>query len=308
MASAPVESSPSRFSRPRGLRARVLAWLQPQVSGGRREQRDQTLLLLAVATVMLPHFGTLPLWAVGTITIFWLWRAWLTQSLRPEPARLVTGLMLLAVTAAVWAENGTIFGRVASVQLLLVLTSLKVLELRARRDVMVIVFLCLFALLTRFLDDESLAAALQMGVSVFLLFLVLLSVNLAADDLPLAAKARFVGGVMLRALPLALVLFYFFPRLPSPVWAVPGGARAKPRDSRPRCRRVRSAACSRATRSRCGCTSRAPRQPTRSFTGAGRCSGTLTAAPGRPSCPPRTRSSPTGGSCASRPGAASTTR
>jgi hypothetical protein len=35
---------------------RVRAWLQPQISGGAREQRDQALLLIAVAMVVAPHF------------------------------------------------------------------------------------------------------------------------------------------------------------------------------------------------------------------------------------------------------------
>jgi transglutaminase-like putative cysteine protease len=210
--------SNERFARPRSLRARVRAWMQPQVSGGRREQRDQALLLIAVAVVMVPHFPRLPAWASLVVTLFWLWRAWLTQSMRPGPGRIVTSLLLVGVTASIWIEYGTLFGRTASVELLLVLTALKVLEMRARRDVMVIVFLCLFVLLTQFLDDESLAAAALMVLSVWLLFLVLLSVNLTEEDVSFMAKARYVSGVFLKALPLTLVLFYFFPRLPSPMW------------------------------------------------------------------------------------------
>ena len=211
--------SSDRFAPQRSFAQRARTWFQPQVSGGRREQRDQVLLLIAVAVVMLPHFSHMPLWSTIAISCVWIWRGWLTRSVGTGPGRPVTLSLLVLVTGAIWWEYGSLFARGASVNLLLLLTALKVLEMRARRDVMVIVFLCFFVLLTRFLDDESLASAVLMVVSVWLLFLVLLSVNLTEGDLSFAAKARFVSAVFLKALPLTLALFYFFPRLPAPMWS-----------------------------------------------------------------------------------------
>jgi len=207
---------PARGTRPRWQRLRN--WLQPQISSGAREQRDQTVLLLAVAVVVTPHFGHLPLWSIVTIGSLWIWRAWLTQSLKPAPGRALMLILLALCTGGVWLQYGTLFGRNASVNFLLVLIGLKILEMRARRDVLVIVFLSLFVLQTQYLYDESIVSALIMLTSVFLLFLVLLSVNLPEGDIALTGKMRYLARVFLLAAPLTAALFFLFPRLPGPLW------------------------------------------------------------------------------------------
>jgi transglutaminase-like putative cysteine protease len=209
--------------RPAAATRRVRAWLQPQISSGAREQRDQALLLIAVAMVVAPHFEHLPLWSTVVIGLVWIWRAWLAQSLRPAPGRITMVLLLVAGTLAVWIEHGTLFGRDASVNFLLVLIALKVLEMRARRDVLVIVFLSLFVLQTQFLFDQSLFSAVSMVVSVGMLFFVLLSVNLPEGDIAFIGKLRYLARVFLLALPLTLTLFFLFPRLSAPLWGNGGG-------------------------------------------------------------------------------------
>ncbi|SPE32006.1 conserved membrane hypothetical protein [Burkholderiales bacterium] len=197
---------------------RVRAWLQPQVSSGAREQRDQAVLLLAVAVVVAPHFGHLPLWSIVVIGAMWIWRAVLTQTLKPAPGRLVMLALLALCTTAVWLEHGTLFGRNASVNFLLVLIGLKVLEMRAHRDVLVIVFLSLFVLQTQFLFDQGLLSAAIMVTSVAMLFFVLLSVNLPEGDISFSGKLRYLARIFFLALPLTLALFFLFPRLPAPIW------------------------------------------------------------------------------------------
>jgi transglutaminase-like putative cysteine protease len=208
--------------RPAAATHRIRAWLQPQISSGAREQRDQAVLLLAVAMVVAPHFEHLPAWSTVAIGAMWIWRAWLTQTLKPAPGRFVMAALLVAGTAAVWIEHGTLFGRDASVNFLLVLIGLKVLEMRARRDVLVIVFLSLFVLQTQFLFDQSLFSAVSMVISVGMLFFVLLSVNLPEGDIAFAGKLRYLARVFVMALPLTLALFFLFPRLSAPLWGSGG--------------------------------------------------------------------------------------
>lgn len=225
MAGAAALAGRARARAP-GLRGRLGQWLQPQVSIGAREQRDQAVLLLAIAVVVAPHFDHLPLWSILGIGATWIWRAWLTQTLRPAPGRLVMFLLLVLGTCAVLLQYHTVFGRDASVNFLLVLIGLKVLEMRAHRDVLVIVFLSLFVLQTHFLYDQSALAAVMMLVSVGLLFFVLLSVNLSEGDISLPGKLRYLARVFLLALPLTLALFFLFPRLPSPMAGTDAGSQS----------------------------------------------------------------------------------
>jgi transglutaminase-like putative cysteine protease len=202
---------------------RLRAWLQPQVSIGKREQRDQVVLLLAVAVAALPHFAHLPLWSIAALGTLWIWRAWLAQSLRPAPGRPVVLALLALLATGVWIEHGSLWGREASAHFLLMLLGLKILEMRARRDVFVIVFLCLFVLETQFLFDQGPFTALDMLLSVGLLFFVLLGVSLPVGDISIRSKLRTLARIFLLAMPLALAMFFLFPRLPAPLWSQPAG-------------------------------------------------------------------------------------
>jgi transglutaminase-like putative cysteine protease len=198
--------------------ARWRVWLQPQVSIAQREQREQALLLVAVAVAVLPHFSHLPLWSVVVLGGLWIWRAWLAQTLKPAPSRIIVVALLALLSTAVWIEHGTLWGRDASVHFLLMLIGLKVLEMRARRDVFVIVFLSLFVLETQFLFDQSPFTALVMLLAVGLLFFVLLSVSLAEGDVSIRGKLFYLARIFVLALPLTFTLFFLFPRLPVPLW------------------------------------------------------------------------------------------
>lgn len=196
----------------------------PQVSSAARERRDTIVLLLALALVVLPHFEHIAWWAISVLTALWVWRLWLALSQRPLPPRFAMLPLLIGATLAVFAEHRTLLGRDAGVTFLLMLLALKLLEMRARRDVFVVIFLAFFILLTQFLFGQGIVVAVMTLLAVALLFFVLVSVNLAEHDLPASRKAALVGGVMLKAVPLTLALFVLFPRLNGPLWGMPGEA------------------------------------------------------------------------------------
>jgi transglutaminase-like putative cysteine protease len=207
-----------------GQRVRQLrdATLQPQVSTAARERRDLLVLLAALAFVVAPHFGHLPWWATALLVVLWFWRVWLVVAQRPLPGRLAMLPLLAAAAGAVWLEHRTLVGRDAGVTFLLMLLALKLLEMRARRDIFVVVFLAFFILLTQFLFGQGVLVAALSLVGVLLLFFVLVSVNLAEGDLHARAKMKLVGVVLLKSLPLAAALFVLFPRLNAPLWGLPG--------------------------------------------------------------------------------------
>jgi len=203
------------------------SWLtRAQVSSAARERRDVMVLLFAVAFVALPHFEHLPLWAAGVVGLLWCWRAWITLRNLPLPGRVAMLPLLALAAGAVWLHYRTLLGREAGVTFLLLLLALKLLEMRAARDVFVVVFLCFFILLTQFMHSQALPVALMTLGAVLALFFVLVSVSLKADDLPAGRKLRLVGGLALKAVPLTVVLFLLFPRLDNPLWGMPRDAQA----------------------------------------------------------------------------------
>jgi transglutaminase-like putative cysteine protease len=218
----PARRGPSRLWQ--RLR-RLGAWLsRAQVSSAARERRDIMVLLAAAAFVALPQLEHLPWWAIGIVCLLWCWRAWITLRNLPLPGRVAMWPLLAAAAGAVWLQYRTLLGREAGVTFLLLLLALKLLEVRATRDVFVVVFLCFFILLTQFMHSQALPVAALTLAAVLALFFVLASVSLKADDLPAQRKLRLVGAIALKAVPLTIVLFVLFPRLDTPLWGLPRDA------------------------------------------------------------------------------------
>src|SRR5512139_2682472 len=194
----------------------------PQTSSGARERRDILVLLLAVTFVVVPHFEHLPWWATLLLVVMLLWRGVIAARQRPAPGRTLLLPLLIGAAAGVYLQHGTLVGQEAGVTFLLLLMALKLLEMRARRDVFVVIFLCFFILLTQFMHSQGPGMALMTLMAVAALFFVLVSVNLDEADLPAARKMKMVGWSLLKAAPLTIVLFLLFPRISGPLWGMPG--------------------------------------------------------------------------------------
>jgi len=194
----------------------------PQMSSAARERRDMLVLLLAVTFVVVPHVEHLIWWATAVLVLLLIWRAFLTLTQRPIPSRLLMLPLLLAAGGAVFLQYRTVVGQQAGVTFLLLLMALKLLEMRARRDIFVVIFLSFFILLTQFLNGQEIHVAAMALLAVVALFFVLISVNLDETDLPAGRKFKMVGMTLLKAIPLTAALFVLFPRISGPLWGTPG--------------------------------------------------------------------------------------
>jgi hypothetical protein len=180
------------------------------------------VLLLVVGLVVAPHMEHLAWWANSVLALLLVWRVWLTLAQRPLPGRFVMLPLLLATAGAVYLQHRTLAGQEAGVTFLLMLMALKLLEMRARRDIFVVIFLSFFILLTQFLYSQDLPVAAITVTTVIALFFVLVGVNLDEVDLPAARKLKLVGITLAKSVPLAAALFLLFPRISGPLWGMPG--------------------------------------------------------------------------------------
>ena len=185
-----------------------------------RDGRDSLLVLLAVALVLLPQMAFLPPWASALSATLLLWRAVLAWHSHPLPGRWWRVGLLALVVGGVALQFRSIVGPDAGVVLLALLLMLKTLEMRARRDAMVIFFLGFFSLVTVFVQSQSLLTALAVLLALWMLLAALLNAHLPGQSLDLPALLRQAGGMLLWGLPLMVLLFVFFPRLP-PLWGLP---------------------------------------------------------------------------------------
>ncbi len=188
-----------------------------------REARDTLFQLAVIGWTVTPHLLRLPLWCTAMVVGILFWRARLAVANAPLPNRwTVVGVLGIAVALTTWSE-GTLFGKEAGVTMLVVLMTLKMLELRARRDSLVVFFLGFFMVLTHFLYSQSLAMALSTLVSVWGLLTALVLAHMPVGRPPLLAAGRVALRSALWALPLMAVLFVLFPRI-APLWGMPQDA------------------------------------------------------------------------------------
>jgi protein-glutamine gamma-glutamyltransferase len=188
-----------------------------------RETRDTLFLLAVIAWVILPQVANLPLWCSALGAGILVWRARMAWRGSPLPSRWwLMGLLALAV-AATWWSYRTLLGRDAGVTLVVVLLTLKTLEMRARRDAFVIFFLGFFTLLSNFFYSQSLLTAGAMLLALLGLLTGLVNSHMPVGRPPLRQAAKTAGWMALLGAPIMAVMFMLFPRI-APLWGLPGDA------------------------------------------------------------------------------------
>lgn len=190
--------------------------------GGARPLRPELLWALAPVLFLAaaPHMANVAPGISLFFGIMMLLR--LAASWRP---RLLPGKPLLLVAAFagfgnVFLHYPLLFGRRAGVALLVSMLALKLLESRTQRDLYVGIFLGYFLLTTLFLFNQTFGLALYaLIVVVGLTGLMVEASRREGSASPIPALRRS-GILVAQALPIAVALFFFFPRLSSPLWEI----------------------------------------------------------------------------------------
>lgn len=189
-----------------------------------RDKQDTLLLIASTVLVLLPHVGHLPLWVSLVCGATLVWRAALTLLGRRMPRNgLLVPVAALAMFGVLRTYH-TLLGRDAGVAMLVLLVAFKMLEMHARRDLFVVIFLCFFLVLTNFFYSQGIGTAILMLVSLALLLTTQLSFQLTGAVPPLATRLWMGTRTLLLALPLALLAFVLFPRIEGPLWGLPEDA------------------------------------------------------------------------------------
>lgn len=187
-----------------------------------RDKADTLLLLASTVLVLAPHAAHLPPWVTLMCGATLAWRAAITLRGRRMPSSLLLLPLAAAAMAGVMREYHTLLGRDAGVAMLVLLVAFKTLEMHARRDLFVVVFLCFFLVLTNFFYSQSIGTALVMLVTVLALITTQISFQFTGAVPPLRTRLSMGLRVLGLAAPLALLLFVGFPRVQGPLWGMPG--------------------------------------------------------------------------------------
>jgi len=190
-----------------------------------RPGREHTLWLAAsLALVLAPHALRLPPWVVLGFTGLAAWRLAHAFHGVPLPGRAMRLLLGLAVAAIVYASYGTLFGRNAGIAALTLLAGMKLLETESLRDAYAGVFLGYFLVITNFLYSQSIPTGLYMLGVVVVMTATLSAIQSGAPGMGAGRRLRLAATLLAQALPLMVILFVLFPRIPGPLWGLPKDA------------------------------------------------------------------------------------
>ncbi len=197
--------------------------MSPEREAGFRRLAWTTAGLVAA---LGPHLLRLQLWISAFVLAACIWRLVAERRGWPMPNALVRGLIAAGVTAGVVLGYSTITGLDGGTALLALMSALKLLETRGPRDLTVLIFIGWFLCLASFLYAQDAATAAWVLPTVWLLAAALLVISRRSDDGPALRPFRTTGALLLKAAPVALVLFMFFPRIAGSFWGAPSAERA----------------------------------------------------------------------------------
>lgn len=162
---------------------------------------------------VLPHTFHLTPWILLLAGIVVAWRvASLRKLLRLPPGSFFAAAIPVLVLG-VAVTYGTVIGRDGGTALLVGFFCLKMLELRNRKDFLVVTGVSYALILAAVLFTQSLPMCLYLLFQFVFTTSCLVRLHGRWGERPQRTAMRLAGSILLRSLPLAAILFLFFPRL-----------------------------------------------------------------------------------------------
>lgn len=176
-------------------------------------------LIFALALAVSWHVPHTPLWALAVVPVLLTWRYRLFLRKKPLPSRAVRVALTLAAFGGVVVSYSSYLGRDPGITAVIILSTLKLFELKSQRDFMFVIFLSYFLVFGIFLYDQTIQGLAFMVVAVILITSAVLRLN-HGERQPVRVKFLVKSGFrfFLYAIPFMIVLFAFFPRTSVPLW------------------------------------------------------------------------------------------
>ena len=181
--------------------------------------REQLHIGLLIALVNLPHFIMQTPWFAALLGALLLIYCTLSPLLRSKIPRWLSFVLALLTISLVYQSHQTLIGRDGGVAVLVALSVVKLYETRTLRDAHAMILLALFATGVGFLQGQApwqAALALVASCAIFSL-----AIKLESPSTGLGISIKTSSRLLLEAIPIAVLLFVLFPRLPAPLWATP---------------------------------------------------------------------------------------
>lgn len=181
-------------------------------------------VLFGIHLVALPLYPRIQPLVLVVIFLLTVWTIFIITKRVKQPSNFIRILTLVFSVSFLITSYGTIFGQQAGTSLLLLLSLLKIFEIKNKRDVSVIIFMGYFLIASNFFYTQSPLTALYVFLIVIYLSSVLIYLNDTLGTISFTQHLKSASQYIAVAIPFMLILFVLFPRIPSPLWGLPKDA------------------------------------------------------------------------------------
>jgi len=178
-------------------------------------------VVMSLAMVSAPHLSRFPAWSIALIIILFIWRLICINHKSWLPPRWLLLVISISSFIGIFIFYGTLVGKTAGSVLLVILLAIKLHESQSKRDYMLLISLSFFIIVTNFLFSQSIPSVIFMLLAVIVLIISMLTINQGNADIKLNYKLKFSNKILIQSIPLMLVMFVLFPRIPGPLWQLP---------------------------------------------------------------------------------------
>lgn len=173
-------------------------------------------LLISIGLIVLPHGFHLPLTVFSFFILLLSWR--FLAIWRPDglPKGWVLAVLAACGVAILFKQFHTLLGRDAGTSLFLIALGLKLMEIKTERELYLVTYLAFIVAASQFLYEQSILMAAYILFVSCVLLASLVYINSVVARTSVALKTS--GLIIAQAIPLAIVVFIFFPRVDPPRW------------------------------------------------------------------------------------------
>jgi len=184
----------------------------------KKESAHVIPIIGALVVAIAPHTPGLPLWINFWCLVMWGYMLVRLKTGWPLPGTYLRYGMTFAAIAGLLLTYHVQIGADSFIGLLALMAAIKPFEMATHRHQMITLLLTYFIIITSLFRSESMFIVLYMFFSVFITTIALVRVNAPRDRF--RESLNMAGLILAQAIPLMILLFLLFPRLPGSLFGI----------------------------------------------------------------------------------------
>lgn len=178
-----------------------------------------TWLIMSLAAAVGWHIPHIPAWATVVAVLVGAYTYYRIIKSKPLPPRLLRIILVICMAGGILMTFRSFLGRDPGITALVLFGTMKLMELKNRRDFMVIVFICYFMVFGNFLYDQSIEDLAFTLLATVLITATLLRLNHPPEEkIKISSMFRVSFKLIMYSLPFTVLMFFLYPRTTGPLW------------------------------------------------------------------------------------------